>query len=235
MKPDSLLALIAIVALLIMGIAVIAALLSHGIQSHQRYIMVSALGSVYGTPSEAVMYLTVNGTGNTTEIATANLSLSLARLNGTLDKYISNQSMMTATSYTLGKFYDNSSKLRGYQAVEQLTVTITNADNVSALIGSVSGISNVYIGGVESQFSAMQSNSLMHDALQLAIANATSLAQTAAGNGKVVLQNITINSYQILPLVSFGASAAAAVPNPVYFTGRSEVRESVSAVFSYST
>ena len=235
MKTESLLAIITVVAVLIMGAAVIAAVLSHGFnsQQHQRYITVSATGTARGTPSMAIMYLTVNGTGNTTQIATANLSLSLARLNSTLDKYISNQSLITTTSYSLGRFYINYTTGQGYQAVEQLSVTVTNANDIGTLIGSVSEVDNVYIDGVNSQLSDSQSNSLIHQALQLAVANATALAQTAAGNGTgVQIQNITINSYQILPL-PFAAGASSLPASPIYYTGQSEVRESVSAVFTY--
>jgi uncharacterized protein YggE len=197
-------------------------------------ISVQATGSASGIPSQGVIYITVNGTGLNSTAATHNLTTTVSMLNATLQPFIGgNMSNIKTTSYSLSKVYNKTS----YEATEAFQVTIPSVQNVSAVIGNLSSLSNVYVQDVSSQLSPAQITKLRAQALSSALANATSQARVVSANGTVNLRNVSVGGFSIFPYPVFGVESAAAtapLSSPGYYTGTEEVTESVSAVFSAS-
>jgi uncharacterized protein YggE len=223
-------------------------------------VVVSATGSASGEPSQALLYVTINGTGTSTQAATANLSGSSNYFNSTISKYINgNLSMVSTSYYNIEKVcsgsgtnytttilpvipyynYGCTSSQVKYAATEQLTVTIPNVQNVSTVLGSLSGAPNIYVTGTSSMLSSAQASSLRAQALSVAIANATAQAQAIMGPGSTVQStNITVSSYNVYPygLEASGSAGGVAptAPTPQYYAGTSQVTESIYVVFYYT-
>ncbi|MDE1851705.1 MAG: SIMPL domain-containing protein [Candidatus Micrarchaeota archaeon] len=238
MKPETTMTIIAILALLIMGtVLVVAVLYPEGFgASGKNSIYVSAQGFAYAVPQQAVAYLTINGSGKTGEIATANMSLTLAQFNASVKKYVNgNMSMVKTVSYSLYKPANSTS----YVAIEGVQVTIPNIQNASSFLGNMSTISNLYVSQVSAQLSNAQIKNLtglaINDALQNATTQAGSVAKFA-GNKGLSLTNVTVNSYRIYPYYNSYISAATnkyGNISPEFYSGTMQVAESVSAIFTY--
>lgn len=235
MKSDFLLFAIGVFAILVMGVVIGLNMLypngvSHGQQNAR--ISVSASGIAYGSPQAATLYVLINGSGNTPEIATSNLSLSLSAFNSTVSKYIGgNLSRITTQSYSLQKVYNTTM----YQASEYVSVSIPNIASISSLLGALSTINNVYINQVSADLSGQQVAAMTNEALKLALQNATAQAQTLAGNSTLTITNIsTIQSGPYPSYRYFSAAANTAGGNPIYFSGRQAVEETVNVQFSYT-
>ncbi|MDE1824124.1 MAG: SIMPL domain-containing protein [Candidatus Micrarchaeota archaeon] len=237
MKPETTMTIITVLALLIMGIVLVVAVLypnGFGAQ-HQNAIYVSAQGFAYGAPQQAVAYLTINGSGATAEIATANVSLTLAKFNASVKKYVNgNMSMVKTVSYSLYLPHNSTD----YVATEGIQVNIPNIQNASSFIGNMSTLSNLYISQVSAQLSNQQIKNLTSAAIADALQNATAQARSVsrfAGNKTIMLANVTINSYRIYPYYNYASASSGKYgnPSPEFFSGTMQVAESVSAVFSY--
>lgn len=219
-----------------MAIVLLAGMLyPNGILESQglTYITVSASGVSYGYPQVATIYLRMNGTGSNAAIATANLSLTLNQFNFTMAKYLGNNSSgMSTQSYSLQRIY-NSSK---YEASEIVSLSVPQIANVSPMLGALSLIQNVYVIQTSSSLSNQQSEQLMQSALSLAIQNATSQAQVAAGSNAISIKNVTVSKgyvYPVYPAAYSGGFNSASVQNPLFFNGREGVREQVTIEFAY--
>ncbi|MGI0134473.1 MAG: SIMPL domain-containing protein [Candidatus Micrarchaeaceae archaeon] len=225
--------IIVVAALAIIGVAWVGPELSA--QQSGSTISVYSTGASYGLPSQALVYLTVNGTGNTTQLATENLSATLLSLNSTLSKFINdNWTLVSTQSYSVYKIYNKS----GYEATESVYVTLPNINNSSAFLGATSAIPNVYVTGIQSMLSEWQVSMLRTSALQYAMANATSIARTLAGSGMSVTPgNITVSGFNVYPYGTnnFNSAAAAStvISNPAFYTGRSKVVEAITVQFRY--
>jgi uncharacterized protein YggE len=107
---------------------------------------------------------------------------------------------------------------------------------ISALLGALSNISNVYVSGEYTMLSASQSGGLRSDALSSAIANATSQAHAVVGwNTIITPTNITVDTYRVYPI--YGASSGLTSPqssNLAFYPGTAEITGTVSVIFSYS-
>jgi len=234
MKSEQLFAIVAIVAIVVAGAVLITTTLPlQGASSNNpNYIWVSASGFASSRPTQAIVLLTVNGSGITTALATTNISVTLNTLNSSLEKYVNNNSTLIKTlSYSLDKVYNKSA----YVAVESLRVIIPNIRNVSPLLGEISSVPNVYVSEVAAALSDSQATALRSQALKNALANATAQARALAGNRTLTLHNISINSYYIYPY-SLGASAALLKSDvtPAFFGGENKVVESITTTFSYT-
>lgn len=258
--------LVTIIAVLLLGTVTLLALFTPRTQQQvapltstvSPTITVSATGSAKAQPAQAVVYLSVNGTGSTTQNAVENLSATTSVLNATLYGYVNkNLSNIDTSSYNVevlcnGSVYTvqpgaqpaiypyrygcslNSTVV--YEAVEQLTVTLPNADNASSLVGAVSGINNVYVNEVDAQLSQAQVATLRPLALSDAMANATAQAQATLGSGyNISIVNITVNSYNFYPypIYAAGAVSSGAAKQPIIYPGTSALTESVSVIFAY--
>lgn len=231
---------ISIAAVVILVVVIALALMNgKGGQTNENAsrISVTATGTAYAYPSSAIMYILVNGSGSSTLEATSNISATLVELNRSISPFIDgNLSNVKTTSYNIGRSYNASRNKTLYAAVESIRISIPSVDNVSALIGTLSGIPNTYVTSVSAQLTGAQVNALRQQALSLALQNATQQASTLAG-GPVSPGNITVNSYAYYPLgasgsfQTFSQTVAGAVPEPFFSAGRGSVTESISVAF----
>lgn len=238
MKPETYMVLITLFSILIMGAIVVLAVSRppslFGAGPGQGTITVSAEGFAYGYPQQAYIYVSLNGSGQTASIASANASLALQRLNFSVERYLGgNLSRIKTTSYQLYKIHNSSA----YEVYENLQLLIPNIDNLSYALANVSGISNVYVNSVSPVLSDYQIGGMRSQALAAALQNATSQAEILAHNASITQHNITVDSYTVMPLVYSAYGSAYQAPSPsqglVYYTGRNEVSESITASFSY--
>ncbi len=217
-----------LVVILMAGIIATMVLFPNGFQgsASQKTITVRASGTVHGYPEEGIISLTVNGTGQTPEIATSNLSLSVAKLNFTLQKYANSSSIRT-TYYSLSKIYNSSA----YSAIEGIEVD-TSSSNVSAILGSVASIKGISVNGASAKLSDSQSSMLIDRALAAAMANATSQAELLA-NSSVTPMNISSTSSYVYPIYASGAFPGVALVSqqPTFFAGTQSVTEQITVVF----
>ncbi|MHB1830101.1 MAG: SIMPL domain-containing protein [Candidatus Micrarchaeaceae archaeon] len=228
--------ILALIAILAMASVLMAGVLyPNGIFGSQglTHLTVSASGVSYGYPQVATIYVKMNGTGNNAAIAAANLSLTLSQFNFTILKYLNNNSSRISTqSYSLQRVY-NSSK---YEASEMVSLSVPQVANVSAILGTLSLIQNVFVIQTSSSLSSQQSEQLIQSALGLAIQNATSQAQVAAGSNEISIKNMTVSKGYVYPMYpaaySAGANAGSA-QNPLFFNGREGVQEQVTVEFVY--
>ncbi len=212
------------------------------------FVDVSAIGYAYGIPSQAVVYITVNGSGDISAKAVSSLSSTLATLNSTLLRYVNNNMSQIQTDslsvyqqpcayYTTiypqaqpPVAYCNQTQ---YKAQEQIAVTLPNTSKVSAFVGNVSLIQNVLVSSVNAKLSNAQTTSLRDIALKNALSNATEQAGILANNANLTLVNVSVNSYYAYPL-GFGTSGNAKYINgPEFYPGKYQLSETVSAQFSY--
>ncbi len=207
-----------------------------GAQSSRKVISVSAIGAAYGSPDQAVIYLYVNGTGSTSRKAVLNLSSTLGVLNNTLMRYTGNNASMVSTEgYSVSRAFNSSS----YEAYESLKVTIVDINDTVAALLNISSVPNVYISSVEPGVSSQKAGALRSEAINYAIANATSMADAVSSN--VALYNVTINSYYGVypyPIMLYGAQLDSpqnitANVNSLFYSGKISVEESVDAEFIY--
>ncbi len=232
MRQDQFMFMIAVLAVLIMGILLALAILyPNNTFSKGEYttVVVSASGTSYALPENAVLYVTMNGTGKTAAIAAANLSLTLSQFNYTVLKYTNNDSGEISTlSYSLHKQYNGT----GYVAEESLSVYLPSIDTVNQLLSTLSFIKNVYIDQISAQLSQQQVSEMTKNALTIALQNATSQAEILSNNSTLSLKNITVSEqYRIYPYVASTSNLGG--ENQFFFEGRQGVTESVTAVFNY--
>lgn len=234
MKADSFLFIIAVLAILVMGILLALTIAyPQGLLSHNMtYVTVTGSGVAYAIPSNATIFVTLNGTGSTPAIATSNLSLTLNEFNYTILKYAGgNSSRITTQSYSLYKVYNKSA----YSATETVSVSIPSISNVTPALTALSLIQNVYINSVSSQLSQQQTAALTSSALQSALDNATAQAEQLSGNAVLYQKNVTVSkNYIYYPYYSLAANAnPVSGQGPLYFNGREGVSEQVTVVFTH--
>ncbi len=233
MRTDAFLFVIAVLAVLVVGaVLALSILYPNGVPEARQAgrISISASGIAYASPSMATMYVTINGSGYTPAMATANLSETMDAFNSTVLKYIGgNMSGITTQSYSMRKVYNRTA----YQAAEFVAVSIPNIGNVSPILGSISAINNVYVDQVEAQLSGSQTGAMINDALSQAVQNATSQAQEIAKNSTLTITNISVYSTPKYFYYPLAAAAGAGTNGQLYFNGRQGVRETVSIEFLY--
>ncbi|HVC58341.1 MAG TPA: SIMPL domain-containing protein [Candidatus Acidoferrales bacterium] len=200
-------------------------------------ITVGASGISYDLPSQATIYVALNGTGNSTAAATANVTKTLNAINNSIGGYINwNQTYVTTTGYSSYKVYNSSA----YAVFENLVIVIPNIANVSSAISSISQVPNAYISSVQPMLSDQQLTTMRSVALWRALNNATVQAQLLAGPSASIRQtNITVNSYSVVPYPAYAnsfiasAKSAGGSQSSPYYGGRSKLVESVSVVFTF--
>ena len=227
-----------VIAFLIAMVAIVYALavLQNGIGTHvkARIITVGATGYASAYPGEADIFLLVNGTGASTQVAVQNMSTTMAALNNTLQPYISrNVSNMKTISYAVSKPVNSTL----YVASEGLEVTVPGIANATSALLASTSMANVYVSGVQAALTPAQTSVLRVEAVQLALQNAT--AQALAVSKSISLQNVSISGFYIHPFAELtGAElAAGAAPssiNSLFYGGLVGVTVSVSAQFAYS-
>ncbi len=227
--------LLVAVLLAITVIAVLYSVASPGTKAPQGYITVSASGFASAPPSQALLYITVNGTGATVYDAVYNMSAAMQSVNATIVGYVhGNMSMVSTSQYSVYKTYNRST----YTATESVVVTMPNISDVNAALGKLSALANAYVTGVSAQLSADQVTQLRTQALKAALLNATEQAGELVSPMGVKMTNVSISGYVIRPYPVYALAAGGSAPvakdvAPSFFGGTSKVSESISAVFSY--
>lgn len=223
-------------------------------------IPVRASGAIHAVPTETIINLNVNGTENTSQLATANISSTLNKLNSTLYSYLNgNMSLVKTEAYNIKVIYvinesalslclsnykDNISICKSFSSTykpvfmvsESLKVTLLNSNRTSDLLGSLASIPNVYINSVSSTLSDKQITEMRLEALKMAVQNATEQAKAVVGNSTLLtLGNVTIDNNNVYyPVYNTGLSTAeSANIAPQYYTGINEVVETITAYFHY--
>ncbi len=217
-------------------------------------ITITATGSASMPGGGAELYLYVNGTGNTTQSAVANLSRTLSTVNSSLSGYLNgNLSLITTQYFNVGKvtlcvpypyvalpaWCSGNYNKTSYQAYESVSVDIPNAKNATGVLVALSGIPNVYVSSIQAKLTDQQTAALRGEALASAMSNATVQATALAPSGKVSPLNITVNNYYVYPLpYSFGgtpvaaqAAASSQAVNSLFYSGTSSITESITVVF----
>ncbi len=236
MRTEHYTTLIAVIAILVIGaILALGVLYPNGLLQNRKTVTISASGSASAMPQQSVVDLYINGTGNTTQIATANLSLTLATLNTTLLKYTT-PNMISTQYYTLGAVYNSTA----FAATEGLRVVVPSASDTDALLQGISSIRNVYVQGASASLSDGQIRSMTSQALRAAMANATSQAEALTGNASLTASNLSTSSFRVYQ--PFGLSTGLSSPSAItakgngqlLFTSNESVIETVQVVFTYS-
>jgi uncharacterized protein YggE len=217
-------------------------------------VTVTASGSASSSADAAQLYLFVNATGNTTQLAVANLSSTLDSVNSTILKYINgNLSEISTEYFNVNKCYNypypstttisppgSHNQTCAYVASETLLVTIPNVKNTTASLESLTSIPNVYVTDVAAKLTDQQISALRGQALAAAMANATGQATAVSPTGKVSTLNITVENFYVYPFqYSFGSlgtvtptAAAGEIQDSLFYEGTSSVTESVTVVFA---
>lgn len=154
-------------------------------QAADRYINVSATGSVKVTPDTVRINATVSVIGATSSAAssTANTSASAIRAalksNGVDTKYIKSQSITIYPEYNYTQ--DKGSVLVGYRASQSFEIIVRNAKNAGTVVDAIvaAGGDNMQLNGVTPYVfdSATASNAARADAIANAKAKATHYAK----------------------------------------------------------
>lgn len=227
-----------VIAFLIAMVAVVYALavLHPGLGIHARThtITVSATGYAPTYPGEAQLFLLVNGTGDTTQVAVQNLSATMSSLNYTLMPYIgANVSNMKTVSYTVSKLKNSTL----YEASEGIEVTVPGIANATHALLGVTSTPNVYVSSVRAALTTAQTSTLRTEAIQLALQNAT--LQALAVSENISMTNVSISGVYVYPFASltgseFAAGATAATVNSLFYGGLAGVTVSINTQFTYS-
>ena len=196
-------------------------------------VTITATGTIQQEPTQGVIYVYANGTGGTEKIANDNLSLTLEILNTSMLKYVGgNLSNINTQSYYVNKIKNSST----YQAVEYLELTITNVNNMSSAINTLSKINNTYINGAYAQLSPEQIKQMRNQALSQALSNATSQAEVLENNASLTVENITVGQPRFPVFIASQTSSAYTITQnkQLFYYGEQGLTESITVTFSKS-
>ena len=172
----------------------------------QRTVTVNGTATIKAAPDEAVISLGVQTQAATAQGAlTQNAERMMAVLQALVGQGISKDDV--ATSYvSLYPTYGNSGmEITGYQAANQIDVTVRDMNKVGPVIDSGVGAGANLSNGIS--FLLSDQNHGVNEALQAAVADARSKAETLAAAGDVQLG-------QVVTIVE--GSSPSSVP-PIYY------------------
>ncbi len=198
-------------------------------------ISVSATGTASAAPTQAILYILINGTGGTTAIATANLTATLNAFNSSIAPYINyNISHITTSSYSVFKPYPyNNTANIPYRAQEYLNIGIPDISNLSVFLGVISETPNVYVKSAFASFNEIQKSGLRSSAYIKAMDNATAQASAIAkaeGYSDITMINVTTSNGHIFLTTIAGIPFHTDLP---YYANKGNLTVSVNAVFKY--
>ncbi len=230
-KTEHVTTLIAVLAILVLGLALtVAVMYPNGTsqKNNNGIVIVTASGTSEQYPAQGVIYVDVNGTGNTEQIATANLSLSMAKINNTVFSYIGNNSENIQTQ----QYYVNKIKNTSlYQVNEYAMITILNSSNINNAISALSKINNVYVTSTDAQFSKQQITTMRNQALTYALENATQQAMILTDNASLTPENITVGQLHF-QIFAAPAVQSQGMSSNLFYYGNQELTETVTVTFS---
>ena len=216
--------------------------------------------AVHQNPSNTQRYVTVVGTGTTTVVpdtvrldasVTAKATTSAAALSstsksadtfrqtlissGVLAKYIQTQTLNVTPNYVYST--NGTSKISGYQATQQFTVTIRNAANAGAIVSAAqNAVGNpLQINGTSSYVfdESTAEVSARAKAISQAKEKATSYASLAGAKiGKILTIDETVQNSGPQPLVMAMAKSDAATTPAQIDLGQQDVTVTVTTQWS---
>ena len=203
-----------------------------------RYIKVSADGSVKVVPDAVRLTATVTLVADSSKVALSSANKVSAEVrkaltgNGVAAKYISTTSITTYPEYNYSQ--DKGSTLIGYRASQSFNVVIRNANNSGAIVDAVvaAGGDNLNLSGV-SPF-VMNNAAATAAARKVAVRNATTKARSYAnlvGGSLGAVQFIEESSSPSLP-VPMMASAKVGADSTQVDLGEQEITVSILAKFA---
>ena len=216
--------------------------------------------AIHQNPSNTQRYVTVVGTGTTTVVpdtvrldasVTAKAATSAAALSstsksadtfrqtlissGVLAKYIQTQTLNVTPNYVYST--NGTSKISGYQATQQFTVTIRNAANAGAIVSAAqNAVGNaLQINGTSSYVfdESTAEVSARAKAISLAKEKAASYASLAGAKiGKILTIDETVQDSGPQPLVMAMAKSDAATTPAQIDLGQQDVTVTVTTQWS---
>jgi uncharacterized protein YggE len=240
-----------VVAIVVIVLVFAAFAVWHTSPTQISLIRITSSGTLTAVPSEASIYVYLNGTGATAAAAVANLSTIAGTLNQTvlplLNGNLSNLQTLNYNVYVPGTCPNATQYYyyrpyycippggdKFYVAAETMLVNIPSTNNINGAISKIAQISGVGIGSISAKLSDSQQTALGQQALTLALANATTQAQALAGTGvQVSVINITVNSQYYYPMYASGGVVSSNVSRnqSSFFPGTAQITRSVSVVF----
>ena len=238
---------VAMVAIIVFGVLIVTSFMSSGMnnyynQNTTNLLAITASGSASYNSSQVQLYVTINGTGNTSRAAVQNISLTLNKFNSTIYNYVEgNLSRISTNNFNVYHIYNKSS----FEAQEYLTILIPKLGNVSNAIAALSNITNVYVTGATPMLSDSQTSQLRSIALANALQNATAQAHALLGNKTIYTTDITVNNYYVYPMYYSGMGSSvngyptnkagnSTVMPPNFYGGTNKVTESITVDFYYN-
>lgn len=188
---------------------------------------------------KGIIFIRVNASGTTPQLAASALGSSLSRLNATISQFINRNLSLVSTSNYKIKFALTSTGPSFY-ALESLAVTIPNAANMSSAIAAISNAKNSFVTGIGTGYTSPQASIVQNEITNI-IANSTQIAGYLSLQGRqVYLTGVTILPYLIGPLQPevylnsttrpSGISTKSVIYNQSVF-----LNSTVSATFEYSS
>eukprot|EP01037_Dinobryon_pediforme_P001199 gene1200-1214_t len=205
----------------ILTFSVLAIAIHQNPSTTQRYVTVVGTGTTTVTPDAVRLDASVTSKASTSAAALSNTSKSAQIFrqtllsSGVLAKYIQTQTLNVTPNYVYSP--NGTSKISGYQATQQFTVTIRNAANAGAIVSAAQNA----VG-----------NPLQ--AIAIAKAKATSYASLAGAKiGKILTIDETVQNSGPQPVVMAMAKSDAAATTPAQIDlGTQDVTVTVTTQWS---
>lgn len=189
--------------------------------SADRTVTVSGTATIKAKPDEAVVSLGVQTEANTAQAALAdNATKMTALIAALMDRGVAKDDIATSYVSIYPTYGNNGMDITGYQAVNQIDVTIRDISKVGEVIDDAVKAGANLSNGIT--FKLSDENQGVNQALADAVANARSKAETLAGAGDAQLgQVVSIQegSAGYTPPIYYGrdlaASSAGAASTPI--------------------
>lgn len=185
--------------------------------ANQRSVTVSGTATIKSAPDEAVIGLGVQTQANTAQGALSQNAEKMVAVLQAVEGQGVNKGDISTSSVSLYPTYGQSGmNITGYQAANQVDVTVRNMDKVGPVIDAAVGAGANFTNGVTFQLS--DENKGVNDALAAAVANAQSKAETlAAAGGAQLGQVLSIEEASVPrpgPPILFERGVAAGAVDP---------------------
>jgi hypothetical protein len=188
--------------------------------SSQRSVTVTGTATIKSAPDEAVISLGVQTQANTAQGALSeNAQKMTAVLTALANEGIGKDDIATSYVSLYPMYGQNGQEVTGYQAQNQIDVTVRDLSKVGRVIDAAVGAGANLASGIT--FKLSDQNQGVNQALADAVHNARDKAESLAAAGNASLGDvITINegttpSYPPVPYEMAGAATANSAPTPI--------------------
>ena len=162
---------------------------STGSGTADRTVTVNGTATIKAKPDEAIVGLGVQTQANTAQGALSENAIKMTALIASLmDKGIAKDDIATSYVSIYPTYGNNGMDITGYQAVNQVDVTVRDISKVGEVIDDAVRAGANLSNGITFQLS--DENQGVNEALSAAVANARSKAETLAGAGDAQLGQV---------------------------------------------